>query len=164
MKNQKKQSKHRKKRKEHKGGWNKMGKLMGEALEVLKNKAGNISATCEALGITRKTFYEWMEKDLEFKEKVEEIRESLIDYAESMLLKNIKEGDTTSIIFYLKTMGSKRGWNIEHKLRLEHLGEIKGRNQDIRVLINNLGYKDIRDLIKDLIKKDKNESRIKSFK
>lgn len=37
-------------------------------------------------------------------------KESLLDFAESQLLNNIKNGDTTSILFYLKTQGKKRGY------------------------------------------------------
>ena len=33
-----------------------------------------------------------------------------LDFAETMLMKHIREGDTTSLIFYLKTKGRERGY------------------------------------------------------
>jgi len=80
-------------------------------LKVFEKNAGNVSATCKGIGIVRETFYQWCEKDEEFKKKVEEVREGLIDYAESMLLKKIKNEDLGAIIFFLKTQGKKRGYS-----------------------------------------------------
>ena len=41
---------------------------------------------------------------------MEDIRESLLDFAESVLMKKIKEGDNTCLIFFLKTKGKNRGY------------------------------------------------------
>jgi hypothetical protein len=86
--------------------------------ELLKAKAGNITAVCQALNINRTTFYRWLEKDKELKRIVDEQQESLIDFAESRLFQNIKDGDTTSIIFYLKTKGRNRGYVEQTDLRV----------------------------------------------
>lgn len=73
---------------------------------------GNITIACEAIGIGRRTYYDWLEADEEFKEKVQntEPDERFIDMAENALQKKIIEGDTTAIIFTLKTKGKKRGY------------------------------------------------------
>lgn len=86
--------------------------------ELLKAKAGNVTAVCQALNINRTTFYRWLEKDKELKRIVDEQQESLIDFAESRLFQNIKDGDTTSIIFYLKTKGRNRGYVEQTDLRV----------------------------------------------
>lgn len=41
---------------------------------------------------------------------LEEAEESVIDNAESKLLQHINDGDVTSLIFFLKTRGKKRGY------------------------------------------------------
>lgn len=79
-------------------------------LDIFAKKAGNISKSCEAANISRRTFYDWMRDDDEFKESVEDIQEGLLDYAESKLLDNIEAGKEQSIFFYLKTRGKKRGF------------------------------------------------------
>ncbi|GIZ15512.1 hypothetical protein [Capnocytophaga catalasegens] len=78
--------------------------------DIYAKKSCNISATCSALNITRKTFYSWREKRPKLNELLKEAEESIIDFAESKLLSNIQEGDTTSLIFFLKTKGKHRGY------------------------------------------------------
>jgi len=77
----------------------------------------SISATCKHLRITRSTFYRWKISNEDFRQRVEDIRDAQIDLVEDMLMQKIKEGDTTSIIFYLKTQGKNRGYN--EKIELE---------------------------------------------
>jgi hypothetical protein len=79
-------------------------------LDVYKAKAGNITDSCKSIGIDRRTFYNWIEKDDKFKSTIDDIQESLIDLTESKLIQNIKKNDTTSIIFYLKNRVKNRGY------------------------------------------------------
>ena len=78
-------------------------------LEVFEKNACNVSHTCKAVHIDRSTYYEWM-KDPLFNDAVTALKEGLIDFAEGMLHQKIKDKDTTSIIFFLKTIGKKRGY------------------------------------------------------
>ena len=80
-------------------------------LKCLKDTMGIIAQACEKAGIDRGTYYDWCNKDIEFKSKVDEINEMQIDFVESKLLQNTKKNDTTAIIFYLKTKGKKRGYS-----------------------------------------------------
>ena len=41
---------------------------------------------------------------------IEDADESLLDFAESKLVEHINDGDITSLIFFLKTKGKKRGY------------------------------------------------------
>lgn len=79
-------------------------------LKVFKSKVGNISATCDALGIDRSTFYNWRRKYPELDEMLKGQEESMIDFAETRLMEKINDGDLTAIIFFLKTKGKKRGY------------------------------------------------------
>ena len=78
--------------------------------EVYKKKGCNVTATCAALNITRQTFYNRKAKSKKLQELVEEADESLLDFAESKLVEHINDGDVTSLIFFLKTKGKKRGY------------------------------------------------------
>ncbi|MEA1964726.1 MAG: phBC6A51 family helix-turn-helix protein [Candidatus Aerophobetes bacterium] len=68
--------------------------------EVYKRKACNVTAACDAVGISRQTYYEWR-KEEEFTQKCEEAEESLLDMAEVQLIKNIREGNERALEFYL---------------------------------------------------------------
>lgn len=79
-------------------------------VEKMKKTLGNITASSEAAEINRCTYYEWYEKDAHFRAAIDSIAESCIDFAESSLMQQIKDGNPTSTIFYLKTKGKKRGY------------------------------------------------------
>ena len=81
-----------------------------EIVKVYEKKAGNVSATCSALGISRMAFYKRVSKNKGLKEMINEVDESLIDFSESKLIEKISEGDLTAIIFHLKTKGRDRGY------------------------------------------------------
>lgn len=85
-------------------------KLKEQFIGALKAGYGIITTACEAVGISRTLLYQWLDSDEDFKMKVDEVTEMQVDFVESKLLKNISEGDTTAIIFYLKTKGKKRGY------------------------------------------------------
>ena len=73
---------------------------------------GNISQACRAIGVSRRTYYDWIEKDKKFKTNLEntDVSEHLKDFIESALIKKINSGDTASIIFAAKTKLKDRGY------------------------------------------------------
>jgi hypothetical protein len=91
-------------------------------LETLPKNRFNISKTLRDCNVGRATFYQWLENDEEFKSAVYSLKEEKTDIVEDALMKKIEDGDTTSIIFYLKTQAKDRGY-IE-KVQTEHSGEI----------------------------------------
>lgn len=86
-------------------------------MEALAHGYGIIATACEAIGIGRSTYYRWYNADQEFRERVDEMMETQVDFVESKLMQAINAGDTTATIFYLKTKGKKRGYNEKAQLK-----------------------------------------------
>ena len=79
-------------------------------LQAYKATMGNVTKACEMTGVkSRRSYYDWLENE-EFAKEIELLQETQVDFAESMLFKNMSEGKETSIIFYLKCKGKKRGY------------------------------------------------------
>ena len=96
---------------------NKINKIQhnkNRLLKALEKSMGIVSKACKIVDLDRGTFYNYYNDDKEFAEAVDNMQEYVLDFAESKLLENIKDKKETSIIFYLKTKGRKRGY-IEKK-------------------------------------------------
>lgn len=91
--------------------------------DVFEKKACNISATCASLGITRQTFYNWLERFPEIAQKVEDAREGLVDFAETQLISKINDGDLNAITFFLRAKGKERGYGDSKKIEFDGAGE-----------------------------------------
>lgn len=96
-------------------------------LEAFKKTFGNVSMSCEAVGLSRTQFYRYMKNDAEFKEEIDliEPNELILDFAENALMKRIASGDTTAIIFTLKTKGKKRGYIEKQEIGLTSIESTK---------------------------------------
>lgn len=79
-------------------------------LQALEQSLGVVTSACKSVGISRQTHYRWMSEDEEYKKGVADIENVALDFAESQLHKQIKGGNPTSTIFYLKTKGKSRGY------------------------------------------------------
>jgi hypothetical protein len=79
-------------------------------IEALEASLGVVTTACQTVGIARSTHYEWYQSDEEYKRQVDGIQDIALDFAETQLHSNIRKGDTTSTIFFLKTKGKKRGY------------------------------------------------------
>ena len=95
-------------------------------VEIYEKKAANISATCAALNVSRTQFYKWKNRYPKLAEMLDEVDESLLDFAESKLMEKVQEGDNTSLIFFLKTKGKKRGYveQVEQKVEINPFEEM----------------------------------------
>ena len=79
-------------------------------VDMYKKKGCNISATCNALNISRQTFYNYRDSNQKLSDQINEADEAILDFAESKLVEHINSGDVTSLIFLLKTKGKNRGY------------------------------------------------------
>lgn len=99
-------------------------RLKATFLELLVHEdvLGNVSYACKKISRSRYTVYEWRSKDKKFADDWDRIKveadELLADEAENYLLKGIRAGSATLIIY---TLNNRRGdrW----RARLEHTGE-----------------------------------------
>lgn len=97
-----------------------------QAVEIYKNNATNVSLTCKAMNISRKTWYEWYNTDDDFADAVNDAKEEIKDFGESQLLQLMKgiptkdrngrltgwkvKPDTAAVIFFNKTKNKDRGY------------------------------------------------------
>jgi len=63
---------------------------------------GNISMTCDAVGINRQTYYNWLEKDEKFRKAMYEAKMKMCDEMEQILISRAVEKSDTALIFWLK--------------------------------------------------------------
>jgi hypothetical protein len=98
-------------------------------LEALEKSLGVVTTACKSVGIGRTTHYMWLDEDPEYRRNVESISDIAVDFAESSLHKQIKDGNPTSTIFFLKTKGKKRGYVERQEIDL-------GTDNHFRVEIN----------------------------
>lgn len=98
-------------------------------LEALEITLGIVTPACKEVGISRNQFYKYYNTDPEFKAAVDDINDITLDFVENQLLKKIKDGDTQSIMFYMKYKARKRGYT--EKMEIE--GNINGTIKVIRL-------------------------------
>lgn len=79
-------------------------------LEALEKSLGIVTTAAKSVGITRKTHYDWLNKDAQYRKAVTELEDLALDYVESKLFKNIEKEKEASVFFYMKTKGKKRGY------------------------------------------------------
>lgn len=88
-------------------------------IEALEKSMGIVTSACKQVGIARNTHYEWLKLDKEYRKAVKEIENVALDFAESMLHKQILKGNPLSTIFFLKCKGKKRGYIEQHNVEIK---------------------------------------------
>lgn len=79
-------------------------------LDALQKSAGIVTRAAQAIELDPGTHYRWLKEDEDYQAAVAALDNYVLDIAETALLNRIKDGDTTAIIFMLKTKGRKRGY------------------------------------------------------
>lgn len=80
-----------------------------EVKKAIEKSGGLMSTIAKRLNCEWHTAKRYVDQ-YELHEAIDAEREAMLDMTEQMLFKNIQNGDTTSIIFMLKTQGKKRGY------------------------------------------------------
>lgn len=116
-------------------------------LEALEKSLGIVTTACKIAGVHRSTYYEYYNTDEEFKKECDDMSNIVLDFAESQLHKQIKDGNPSSTIFYLKTKGKKRGYyeKVLNENLNTHKGEIK-----TKIDYSKLDESTLKDIIKQL--------------
>ena len=81
-----------------------------QVAEALRGGNGMLSVAAQILGCHRNTIYNYLKDHPELKDIVEECRETLVDEAEQILLKKVREEDIRCVMFVLRTLGRHRGY------------------------------------------------------
>ena len=79
-------------------------------LTALESSLGIVTTAAKQAGINRSTHRNWMRSDPAYAEAAREIEDIALDFSESHLMSQIRAGNITAIIFFLKCKGKRRGY------------------------------------------------------
>ena len=88
----------------------KNGYTAAQVIQALEDADGYVSKAASLLRCSPRTVYNYRDRFITVAEAWEAIRERRHDFVENALHKQIKDGNITAIIFYLKTQGKGRGY------------------------------------------------------
>lgn len=80
------------------------------AVMAIRGSKGFVTTIATRLGCSVATVYNLIKRFPTVAEALDHERETMLDFAESKLLKLIDAENVTAIIFFLKTQGKKRGY------------------------------------------------------
>ena len=79
-------------------------------LNAIPDSGGFITTIAKRVGCARQTVYSAIVKYPTVKQAIADEKDQITDMVENQLLKQIREGNTTAAIFYLKTQAKDRGY------------------------------------------------------
>ncbi len=97
-------------------------------IEALEKSMGIMSQAAKKIGVERTTPYRWMREDEEFKDRVDEVQNVVLDFAETKLFELVQEGHPSATIFLLKTRGKERGY-----VERQEITGSDGKGLDVRI-------------------------------
>lgn len=81
-----------------------------QVIDAIDKSQGIIKHAARLLNCSRRTIHNYIERYPSVADAYEDTNEGMIDYVESKLIEQISVGNTTAIIFYLKTKAKHRGY------------------------------------------------------
>ena len=88
-----------------------------EVAKALEETGGIVTVAAARLGCARQTVSNYIQRYESVAQAREDGRDRSIDIAESMLMQQVRNGNITAIIYFLKTQGRHRGWNENDPVR-----------------------------------------------
>jgi hypothetical protein len=82
-----------------------------ELLAAIKGSGGIMSTVAKRLNCHWGTALKYIQASEITSKAIEDENESILDLAESVLIKSVREGDMPSVFYYLNNKGKKRGYN-----------------------------------------------------
>lgn len=79
-------------------------------LKAMENNLCIVTKASNVAKIHRSTHYQWIADDPEYKKQIDELSEIVHDMVENELFQQIRGGNTTSTIFYMKCKMRSRGY------------------------------------------------------
>jgi hypothetical protein len=94
-----------------------------QVIEALKKSLGVVTHALGRCNLSRTNYYKWLKEDEDFAREVNEIQNEALDFAETALFDQIRDGNTQATMFYLKTKGKTRGYTERSELDISSQGE-----------------------------------------
>lgn len=88
-----------------------MARTIKQIKDALEKTGGNVSRAAEALEMSGRGLRQRIADNEDLREFLTEQREAVVDLAEDVLLKQLKDGNLTAAIFIAKTQGRSRGYS-----------------------------------------------------
>lgn len=100
-----------------------------QVIKQIQDLNGNIAAVARKLGVTRQSVYNHIRQHPTVQEALQQARETMLDNAESVLYREVLDGNMTAVIFFLKTQGRTRGY-----VERQELAGVKEQPLTIRII------------------------------
>ena len=110
-------------------------RIENNKVELLKllEKVPIVQLACEKSGVSRATYYRWRKIDDKFANEADEViqkgKHFISDMAESQLISQIKAGNMTAIIFWLKYNHQSYGNRLELTARIDNSNQELSKEQ-----------------------------------
>ena len=103
-------------------------------IKSLHESQGLLTLAARKAGVSYTTVKRYAAEFPSVHDAVQEAKESMLDFAEGKLYQKIRDGDTASIIFYLKTQGKGRGYIERQEVTGDLKVEVSGKDKLISIL------------------------------
>lgn len=118
-----------------------------EVVAAIEGSKGFVTIIGKRLGCSARHVYNLLDKYATARDALANEREGMRDFAEGMLYKRIEGGDTTVIIFYLKTQAKERGYVERQEVTGAGGGEVRA---EVKLDLSGMDAEQLRTLAQAL--------------